>query len=976
MILSSKQPVLHVYYNARCIFFIFLALTFRPCINAQTDTGTSRDSLGLILPPETVTDGYVSGDKTDIKGSVSSVLPSMLKAYPSGNLSNLLQGRASGVTVTGSGQPGEIQKVRIRGYSSFLYNDPLYIVDGIPSRDISFLNPADVESLSVLKDAGTSTVYGSRASNGVIIITTNRGEKGFSVNYDMTLGVQSPGKGTRDDVLTAKEYADLQWLVYKNDGTVETHPIYGDSWNPAPSMPFWAANTDWYDEITDPAVIMNHNLVISGGTENARFYAGFGVINQNGIVIHTHNTKYNARINSDFTFLHGRIKAGESFSFSNRNALNVPNLSEESPVHIGPYRSQAIIPVIMTRAVNGINNHDFVPGEWGGTGIAFRLGGTPNPVADLTRNKDSYFIDNRLTGNLYFDINIIDGLDLRSIFGGTVDAVQENIITNPTYERDYDNIAERRVTEINSHNDSWVWTNTLTFEKKFGGHKILALAGYEALKYDIGNAVVNTDTSYYTETRMLSSFLKADYSFMDRYLLGVTLRRDGCSRFSESQRFAYFPSFSAGWHLSNEPFMERLSRISDLKIRGSWGKTGNQFAISSRYSSYIFGADIGGSYYDLYGTFNSSALGYYPMQTGNPNIKWEESFITDVGLDAGLFSNRIRIIFDWYSKKSADLLYNPPVAGTAGQASPPFVNIGSMKNTGIDIEMSYQDKWGDLGFSGTLIFTKFKNEITGISESVKYFESGSFEIGSIVRNQKGEPLSSFFGFEVAGIFKNISDVENSADQDDAQPGLLKFENQDTLTSVYWLWVQERYKRKNFIDYRDKTFIGNPTPDFTYGLDLMLSWKSFDVACFFYGSQGNEIFNYNKWYTDFWPSYQGQKSKSLLYDSWTASKTDATVPRATNHSGLSSNGVVCSYYIEDGSYLRLKSLQLGYSLRADLLNRIRIKSLRVYLQAVNLFTLTKYSGLDPEIGGSDLASGIDYGNYPNVKQFLFGINLSL
>jgi TonB-linked SusC/RagA family outer membrane protein len=740
-------------------------------------------------------------------------------------------------------------------------------------------------------------------------------------------------------------------------------------------MPFWAANTDWYDEITDPAVIMNHDLGISGGTENARFYAGFGSINQSGIILFTHNTRYNARINSDFTFLDGRITAGESFSFSNRNALNVPNLSEGSPVHVGPYRSQAIIPVIITRDVNGMF-HDFVPGEWGGTGIASRLGDTPNPVADLTRNKDNYFIDNRLTGNLYVDINIINGLDFRSRFGGTIDAVRENIISSPTYERAYNNITNRTVTGISSRNNSWVWTNTLTFEKKFGNHKMLALAGHEALKYDIGNAVVNTDTSLYTETRMLSSFIKADYSFMDRYLLGITLRRDGCSRFSESQRFAYFPSFSAGWQLSNEPFMESLSWITDLKIRGSWGRTGNQFAISPGYAAYIFGTSIGGSYYDLYGTFNSAVPGYYPMQTGNPDVKWEESVMTDIGLDAGLFGDRISIIFDWYSMKSGDLLYNPPVAGTAGQANPPFVNIGSMKNTGIDIEVSYRDKWGDLGFSGSLIFTKYNNEITGLSESVKYFSSGNSEIGSIVRNGEGQPLSSFYGYKVAGIFKNMTDVENSADQNDAQPGLLKFENQDTLTNVYWLWVQERYKRKNFIDYRDKTFIGNPNPDFTYSLDLALSWKNFDISAFFYGSQGNEIFNFNKWYTDFWSSGQGQKSKTLLYDSWTASKTDAAVPKATNHSGFSSNGTVCSYYIEDGSYLRLKSLQIGYSLPSDLVRRIRIESLRVYLQAVNLFTLTKYSGLDPEIGGNDLASGIDYGNYPNVKQFLFGINLSL
>ncbi|MFH0841579.1 MAG: SusC/RagA family TonB-linked outer membrane protein [Bacteroidota bacterium] len=989
MILSGRQPVQHVYYAARCIFIFFLAITLNPCINAQNDASLLSDSLGIILPPARVTDGYSSVDKTDIIGSVAVVTPSMLNAFPSDNLSSMLQGRASGVTVTGSGQPGEMPKVRIRGFSSFLDNDPLYIVDGIPSRDISFLNPADVESLSVLKDAGSASVYGSRASNGVIVITTKKGEKGLSVSYDMTMGVQSPGKGTRDDVLTAKEYADLQWLVYKNDGSSETHPIYGDSWNLAPSMPFWAANTDWYDEMTDHVGIMKHDLTLSGGTENAKFYAGFGAFHQNGIILYTHDTRYNARLNSDIKLLKGRIKTGENFNASFRDNLHVPNLSSQSPVNTGPYGSQSIIPVRWTGADYDGWGHHFTQGDWGGPAIAPRLGSEPNVVAELTRNKDDYYREIYLNGSVYLDFMIIKDLSFNSVAGGIWQKGSEMDYTYPQDETQ-SSYRETSLKEHTTFRSSWTWTNALRFNRQFGRHNINAISGWEATEYDIGSlssfshlsldvppySVDESDTTEFTRTRMLSLFIKADYSYADRYTIGFSMRRDGCSRFGETNRYAYFPSFSAGWHLSNEPFMESLSWISDMKIRGSWGKTGNQYAISPRYSAYVFGADIGGSYYDLYGTFNSPATGYFPYQAGNNNIKWEESDITDIGIDAGLFSERIRIIFDWYLKKSDDLLYNPPVAGTAGQASPPFINIGSMKNTGIDIEVSYEDKWGDLGFSGTMIFTKYNNEITGISESVKYFYSGSSEIGSIVRNEEGQPLSSFYGYKVAGIFKNITDVDNSPDQADARPGFLKFENHDTLTNVYWLWVQERYIRKNFIDSRDKTYIGNPNPDFTYGLDLALSWKNFDVSGFFYGSQGNEIFNYNKWYTDFWSSYEGQKSKALLYDSWTVLKTDATVPMATNYSGFSTNTQVCSYYIEDGSYLRLKSLQLGYSFPAAQLTRIRTKSLRIYLQAVNLFTLTKYSGLDPEIGGSDLASGIDYGNYPNVKQFLFGINLAL
>jgi hypothetical protein len=422
--------------------------------------------------------------------------------------------------------------------------------------------------------------------------------------------------------------------------------------------------------------------------------------------------------------------------------------------------------------------------------------------------------------------------------------------------------------------------------------------------------------------------------------------------------------------------MKGLKWISDLKIRGSWGIMGNQFALSPQNAVYLFGESIGGSYYDLYGTFNSSVRGYYPSRIGNPDATWETNTTIDMGFDAGLFSNKINIVFDWYSKKTDDLLYNPPLPGTAGAGEAPYVNVASMKNSGIDIELSYQNRWNNLGLSTSVIFTTYNNKITSIADGVEYFGSGDSRIGYLVKNEAGHPLSTFYGYQVVGIFKNQIEVENAPEQESAAPGFLMFENQDTLTNEYWLWTQERYKRKSFIDSRDKTYIGNPNPKFTYGINLELSWKNFDISGFFYGSQGNDIFNYNKWWTDFWPSYQGQKSKDLLYNSWTEKNTGATVPKASNQSNFSTNTQVCSYYIEDGSYLRLKSLQVGYTFPKNMMDKIKIKSLRLYLQAVNLFTLTKYSGLDPEIGGNDLAFGIDYGNYPNAKQFIFGLSLTL
>jgi TonB-linked SusC/RagA family outer membrane protein len=950
---------------------------------AQEKNITGKDSIRLRqqlkdtnVINEDVATGYTVQKMRDITGSVSFVGHARLNAIPSGNVSNLLQGRASGVTVTGSGRPGETSKVRIRGFSSFLNNDPLYVVDGIPTQDISSINPDDVASVSVLKDAGAASIFGSRASNGVIIITTKRGDKGFSVTYNMSMGIQNPGKGTAGDVLDTKEYANLQWLVYKNDGTVETHPIYGSSQNPTPSIPAWAANTDWYDAITDAAGIQNHNLSISGGSENARFYAGFGAFRQDGIIIYTHNTRYSVRLNSDFTLLKNRIKLGENLAMSYHDNLGVSNLSENSPIQMGAYRSQSIIPVIITQPITG-TTHNFIPGEWGGTGIAYRLGDSSNPVATLTRDRDDKFRDYRLTGSTYVDIMILEGLNFRSTFGGTYnDGHQTDYTIAPYEDAPYYPVPASDTTKNDFSGSDWVWTNLLTFNKQFGQHKIHALAGYEAVNYGIGQTKSNQDTINYTPTRLLSAFVSADYAFRDKYLLSATLRRDGCSRFSESHRYGIFPSFSAGWRISNESFLDGLKWISDLKIRGSWGKMGNQFALSPQNAVYLFGESIGASYYDLYGTFNSSVRGYYPIRIGNPNATWETNTTTDIGFDAGLFNSKVSIVFDWYSKKADDLLYNPTLPGTAGTGEAPYVNVASMKNSGIDIELSYQNRWNNLGLNASVIFTTYNNKITSIADGVEYFGSGDSRIGYLVRNEAGYPLSTFYGYQVVGIFKSLAEMENAPEQESAAPGFLMFENQDTLTNEYWLWTQERYKRKSFIDSRDKTYIGNPNPKFTYGINLALSWKNFDISGFLYGSQGNDIFNYNKWWTDFWPSFQGQKSKDLLYNSWTEKNTSAKVPKATNQSNFSTNTQVSSYYIEDGSYLRLKNLQLGYTLPQSIMSKVKIKSLRMYLQAVNFFTLTKYSGLDPEIGGNDLAFGIDYGNYPNAKQFIFGLSLTL
>jgi TonB-dependent starch-binding outer membrane protein SusC len=932
---------------------------------------------------EVVVTGYTAQRRKDLTGSIATVEPAKLTAVPTANVATALQGRVAGVTTTGSGVPGQSSKVRIRGFSSFENNDPLYVVDGVPTQDISQLNPADIEAIAVLKDAGSASIYGSRASNGVVIVTTKKGSKGTKVSYNMYYGMQLPGSGP-NNLLSTDEYAKLQWLVYKNDGTVETHPLYGPSSNAAPTIPSWAANTNWYEAITRNAPIQNHDLSLSGGTDNAKFFAAVGVFNQQGVVMYTDAEKYTGRFNSEFTFLKDRIKVGENFTFTYRSGRSVGNLGEGSPISMAAYRTQPIIPAIWTGDDFMGLSHLFKAGDFGGTGIAPRLGNSSNSVANLTRAKDNWNFGTHLIGSAFIDIKLMQGLNFKSTLGGTLDNSYYYNYSFATYESS-ENTLSNSFTEGATYGNDWVFTNQLTFDKTFGEHKILAFAGYEAVKYGVGRSVSGQRSGYFTDdplyrtltngatlvaansslntpTTLESQFIRADYSFRDRYILSATVRRDGSSKFQSDKRFGIFPSVSAGWRISDENFFKSITFINDLKFRATYGEMGNQLAVSPYNQFYSYGGTPAYSFYDMNGAFTSSVQGFAASRIGNPNAKWETNKTTDFGFDASILNNKVGLKFDYYIKKTFDLLYNPEMPATAGIATVPYVNIAAMTNKGIDAELSYRNKWGDFGFDGSVVFTSYNNNIDKIAPPVTFFDysGGTTRIGAANRNMVGHSMSEFFGYKVLGLFQSADEVASSPTQTGAAPGFFKF--QDT-------------NKDGVITTADRDFIGNPNPKFTYGINLAFTYKNFDLTAFFYGSQGNDIFNWNKYFIDFWPSFQGQKSKELLYESWTTERTNATVPKASNTANFSTNSQVTSYYVEDGSYLRAKNIQLGYTIPESLISKVNIKSLRVYIQTANLFTITKYSGLDPELGGDDRAYGSDTGNYPLVKQVLFGLNVS-
>jgi TonB-linked SusC/RagA family outer membrane protein len=691
---------------------------------------------------------------------------------------------------------------------------------------------------------------------------------------------------------------------------------------------------------------MNYDLSMSGGNQNSKYFASLGYFDQDGTTLGNWWKRYSMRFNSEFN-IKNRITVGENINvvYRNDNGTNA-NGSETSALMTASYRTQPIIPVIWSDGPYQGVTHFFEDGDWGGTGIAPRLGQAENYVATRTRSENNKWQNLNILGNVFADVKIIEGLNFRTSFGGSLGYSYYMGWSGKTYER-AENQATSTYGEDASFGGQWSWTNTLTFAKTFGDHTILAVAGYEAVRTDYGRGVNATGADYFsedfayrtvstgasllgggswfgTQRSLVSQFLRADYNFRSKYYVSGTVRRDGASVFGPDTRYGTFPSASAGWRISEESFLAGAGFISDLKIRGGYGTMGNQLPVSTANQFYLYGGSPNTSFYDVNGSFNGSQQGFRPTRVGNLDAKWETNITTNVGFDAVLFDRKIEIVFDWYTKSSVDLLFNPELPGTAGLASAPYVNVGEMKNTGIDVQLIYHQTWGDFSFEANATLTTYKNEIVSIAEGYPYFDSGGSRIGSFNRNQTGYSMGQFYGYNVLGLFNSQGDVDAAPTQDGAEPGLFQYEDVDGSGTI---------------DDSDRTFIGNPNPDFTYGLNLVFGYKGFDLTAFFYGSQGNDIFNYNSWWLDFWPSFQGQKSTDLLYNSWTPSNTGGTVPKATQQSNFSSNTVSNSYYIEDGSFFRLKNLQIGYTFDKAVLGNV-FSSARIYVQATNLLTITK------------------------------------
>jgi len=963
---------------------------------------------------EIVVTGYTAQKKKSLTGSVAVVNVKDLKNVPAGSPEQMLQGKAAGVTVNTTGQPGSESNIRIRGITSFGDVSPLIIIDGVQGN-LRDLNANDIESFQVLKDAGAASIYGVRGSNGVIVITTKRGKSGKpTITYDGYYGTQQPLQGNVFNLLNSQEMADVTWLSLRNSGQLDTttgnptHPQYGNG--PSPILPDYLlignengvnrqptaeelaqynvnynkgdiyqivpankTGTDWYHELFSPAPIQSHTISAAGGGDRSTYLFSLGYFNQQGTYLNTYLKRYSVRINTTFN-VKNNIRIGENaYMFAKDN----PQIGVLGETDIGAlYREQPIIPI-----------YDYF-GNWAGTRAA-GLGNSWNPYANAVRRGDDKGHTWDMTGNVFAEVDFLKHFTIRTSFGGTVDNGYYYSFGFHEYEN-AENNTSNSFSENAYYNRSWTWTNTINYGAVFGKHDVKVLGGIEAIDNygrSVGGGALGlfsdnpdyrtlsngssgfTNYSNAYQNSLYSQFGKVDYAYNNKYLISATVRRDGSSRFGPESRYGVFPAVSAGWVLTQESFLSNLTWLNNLKIRGSWGKLGNQLNVDPTNAFNLYGSSASstnfGSYYDINGANTSSVQGFTQTRIGNPATGWEEDQLTNIGLDAIVLKNKIDLSVEWYKKSINGLLFSPTLPATVGgpgSAQPPTVNIGDIENKGWDISATYHGTIGkDFKFDISGNVTTYKSNIIAIPGDYFDASSGGTRLQNQTRNQVGHPIGAFFGYKVIGLFQSQEEVDKAPTQDAAAPGRFRYAD---------------VNNDGQITPDDRTFIGDPNPNFTYGINLNASYKGFDFTAFFYGSEGNDVFNYVRYWTDFYPSFQGVKSKDLLYNSWTPDRPNAKTPIAENESNFSNNGVTNSYYIENGSFLKCKSMILGYTLPSDKLKRIGVDRFRVYVQAANLFTITNYTGQDPEVTGNNSSFGIDYGTYPNnQKMYIVGVNLS-
>ncbi len=1014
-----------------------LIVSFTGYTSKEVEVGET-DQVNVLLDQgiqieEIVVTGYAVETKRQTTGAVATVRAKELAAIPSGNVEQQLQGRVTGVTVVTNGQPGTTSQIRVRGYGAFSGNEPLYVVDGVPVESTNFLNPDDIETTTVLKDAASASIYGARAANGVIVFTTkqgNRENRKMKVSYNGMIGFTDPNVAGSPEMLNPMDMAIWTHRAYENNAKANgeqpqyTHQQYGDQ--PTPRLPdYLHANgedgvvgsidlaaiqaeyeanpenvflikpniegTNWYDAITRTAPIHRHSLGFSGGTENGRYYIGLGMQEQSGILIANEFSRYSFRANSEWDLVPW-LSIGQNLQFTYRSVRGQQGgggglgvADDESEV-LSAYRMPTIIPVFdefgsyaSTRAA-GFNN-------------------PRNPVRRLERNNgsDKGYNANGF-GNFYILLKPIDGLTLRTSIGGQYNNF--NFVNYGfRYLGDSEPEASNTFSEGGGYVLQWVFTNTASYTKQFGDHGITALAGLESLntgagRFFSGSGInpFSTDLDFqnlstvqspqvgsnlFSGVNFYSIFGKLDYNYQEKYYLTGVLRRDGSSRFGSNNRFGTFPAVSAAWRVTSEPFFQNISWLNDFKIRGGWGEMGNSNNVDPSNQFSLYNSNRARTFYPIQGQASGVDEGFAQSRIGNSDAKWETSESLNIGFDASFFNNRLEVILDWWKIDTRDLLFEVPLPGVTGDyAEAPAVNVASMLNKGLDFQIITRGNLTDeLTYEFTLNNSFLKNEITSLVEGIDFIANinPSFRGVQPIRNAVGQSLSSFFGYQVIGYFQDEADVNNSPDQDGAGVGRFKYAD---LNSVGEDGNVILGQPDGQITPADRTFLGSPVPDWTGGATINLGWRNFSFETLWAASRGNEIWHQTKWFTDFFGTFEGSAKGVAAFDSWTPEKgNSAGAPIWESASNLSTSGAANSWYVENGNYIRLQRLAFTYDFGESLLQRLGISQVTLGLSANNVWTITNYTGLDPVVGGdADTRFGIDVGNYPVTPSYIFNLSL--
>lgn len=975
---------------------------------------------------EIVVTGYSVERKRDIIGSVAVVNTDEMLTTPSGSLTSQLAGRVAGVNVSSDGTLGGTSKIRVRGFGSFASSEPLYIVDGVPTESIERLNPNDVESIQFLKDAASSSVYGARAASGVVIITTRQGKEGpVQVNVDAYYGINYVSPSDFPELLNAEEYGEYIWTAMTNAGLTPSNDVYGNGATPVipeyilavgptgttyggaqlealktsnralfdqitdPAFYDYknhpivkSSDTDWFDEVYNPAPVQNIQLSAAGGSERGNFAVALNYFDQKQTSDeYSYYTRYTVRANSTFN-IKNAIRLGENMQVSYNEGRNVG-------FPAAAWNMMAILPVWDE---GGNPTGGRVPGvsktNDGGQGN--------NPIGQAWHDRFNKYYTYGIFGNVFADVTLFKDLVVRSQFGLDYNNRQNRNLSQTTYENAESNNQPNSLTWRTDDRISWTWTNTATYTKSFGDHSFKLLLGTEAIsdissnhQAQVNDFVINDDIDFLvpsagtgsrtisgtrTPVRLASYFGRVDYTFSDKYLFNATLRRDGSSRFGENYRYGYFPAAAIGWRVSGENFMSGITWISDMKLRASYGINGNQSGLSYDNQYTTFTSSVSENY-PIAGTNSSVLTSYTKSKLGNPDARWEETSTTNIGVDASFFRSSLTLTADFFVKRTSDLLVTRQQPSTEASVTQPFVNVGDIKNTGLDIALTNRGKIsGQVDYEISANFSTYKNEVLKIMDDPAVtLSGGGTRMGNATITMVGQEISSFYGWKLDGF------IDDQAEYDAYIAALGGNASNTWLNPRIGGWKLQDVSGPDGdpdgkINDFDRVILGTPHPDFQVGLNVSLAYMGFDFSAFMFWSQGGQLFNQSRYNVDF-NTYAYNRSQRMLHESWTPDNTDALLPQL-NWNDVSSAKYVTDYFVEDATYLRLRTIQLGYTLPVRLINTIGIDRLRIYLQGQNLFTISKFSGLDPgiSISGSDLSMGVVNNYTPTPKQILFGVNI--